>query len=416
MIYNLRIKFIKIALASVLGVLMLIYLGIFVMNTVQLNSDMDRLTDMLTVNDGRFPDNKEGKEPNGFGGKPMDGKHIDPNDVRNKEEKFITRFFTVVLDSKGEAIECNTEFIASVNQEEAVVYAKELVVLGKERGWYSSFRYKISQVGDNTRVVFVDGSNNQSIMANSLISAAVILIACGLLVILLIVFFSKRAVKPVAESYEKQKQFITDANHELKTPLTLILANLDIAEAELGKNEWLEDIRYEGEQMTVLVNKLVTLSRMDEDENKLNKRKFNLSDACLDMASEFQVGAECQGKTFELSVADGVMLEGDESSIRQLLSILLDNALKYCDKDGTIRFNLTGGHHPVISLSNSFKDVDKTELNRLFDRFYRSDKARTSGSGFGIGLSIAKAIVEKHGANIEALKPCDGVIEFKIVL
>lgn len=416
MIYNLRIKFIKIAAASVIGVLLLIYLGIFAMNTIQLNSEMDRLADMLTINEGRFPDNRDGKEPNGLEGKPMDGKHIDPNDIRNKEEKFSTRFFTVVLDADGETVECNTDFIVSVNQEQAVIYAKDILTSGNERGWYSSFRFKTSMMGDNTRVVFVDGSNNQSIMANSLVSAAVILIASGLLVILLIVFFSKKAVKPVAESYEKQKQFITDANHELKTPLTLILANLDIAEAELGQNEWLDDIRYEGEQMTILVNKLVTLSRMDEEDNRLNKLKFSLSEACLDIISEFQVGAECQGIIFESSIAGDVMLDGDESAIRQLLSILLDNALKYCDKEGSIRFRLTGGHHPVISLSNSFRDVDKTELSRLFDRFYRSDKARTSGSGFGIGLAIAKAIVEKHGGSIEALKPNEGVIEFKIVL
>lgn len=416
MIYNLRIKFIKIAVASVLGVLLLIYAGIFVMNTIQIDSDMDKMADMLTVNEGRFPDNKEGKEPVDFDGKPMDGKHLDPNEVRNKEARFVTRFFTVVIDDAGEVVECNTDFIASVDEEQAVAYARELVATSQERGWYSSFRYKLSKQEGNTRVVFVDGSNNRSIMANSLISAAVILIVCGLLVILLIVFFSNRAVKPVAESYEKQKQFITDANHELKTPLTLILANLDIAEAELGQNEWLEDIRYEGEQMTILVNKLVALSRMDEDGNKLDKVHFSLSDACLDMASEFQAGAEAQGKSFETLIADNVVLNGNESAIRQLVSILLDNALKYCDKDGKICFRLSGGHHPVISLSNTFKDVDKTELGKLFDRFYRSDKARTSGNGFGIGLSIAKAIVEKHGGSIEANKAGDGVIEFKVVL
>ena len=320
------------------------------------------------------------------------------------------------LNDAGEVIECNIDRIASVDEEGAKEYVKSVLATNTGKGWYDSYRYKVVKLEGESLVIMVDGSMNQTMTRNSLWALLAALAGCGALVILLIVIFSKRAVKPVAESYEKQKQFITDANHELKTPLTLILADLEIAEAELGKSEWLDDIRVESEQMATLVNKLVTLSRMDEDGTKLNMAKFNLSDAIYDSASDFERAISASGRSLELFVPEKVMYNGDEAAIRQLLSILLDNARKYCDDEGEILVTLTNGHRPCISVANSFKEVKNTELDRLFDRFYRSDKARTSGSGYGIGLSIAKAIVEKHGGKIIANKLNGDKIVFRAVL
>ena len=235
-------------------------------------------------------------------------------------------------------------------------------------------------------------------------------------IILLIILISKKAVKPVAESYEKQKQFITDANHELKTPLTLIRTNLDIMESESGANEWLSDIREETEIMTELVNRLVTLARMDEDQNELNALSFNLSNAVTETVSIFTSAIEKSQKQLSVDIASSVGYIGDEASIRQVISILMDNAVKYCDEGGTICVSLCGGKHPVLTVDNTYSSVGSIELSRLFDRFYRADKARTYGSGFGVGLSIAKASVEKHRGNITVRNLGNEAIRFQVKL
>lgn len=165
--------------------------------------------------------------------------------------------------------------------------------------WMSNYRYKVFSTDMGTGVVFVDGSMNRSAMVQSIAIVGVVLLACAVLVLALILLLSKRAVKPIAESYEKQKQFITDANHELKTPLTLILANLDIAENELGKNEWLEDIHSEGNRMTELVNQLVALSRMDEENHTLELEDVALGRMVGDTVSEVEPLAVSRGKPWK---------------------------------------------------------------------------------------------------------------------
>lgn len=219
----------------------------------------------------------------------------------------------------------------------------------------------------------------------------------------------------MAESYEKQKQFITDANHELKTPLTLILSNLDIVEADVGKNEWLDDIRSESERMGLLINQMVTLCRMDESEAPLVLADVDLSGVLSDTVSEFEPLAAERKKRLTAAVEPGVRCRGDEALLRRLVAILLDNAVKYCDAGGEIRVNLHGRRRPVLTVENTYAEVDRLELDRLFDRFYRDDKACTFTGSFGIGLSIAQSIARKHKGSLTAYKK-DGVIGFKAEL
>lgn len=238
--------------------------------------------------------------------------------------------------------------------------------------------------------------------------------AGSLIVLILVILISKRAVRPTAESYEKQKEFITNANHELKTPLTLIRTNLDILESETGPSEWLEDIRDETGIMTELVNRLVALARMDEDRTRLEFLPFSLSDAVSETVLAFSTAVSRQGNTLNTAIPSGVTITGDEGSIRQLVSVLMDNAVKYCDPGGTISVSLQPGKHPVLIIDNSYHAVGLLELDRLFDRFYRSDRARTSGSGFGIGLSLAKAIAEKHKSELAVQNVRGHVIRFRL--
>ena len=411
MIYKLQRKFILVCTVSVLTVVTLVFGVILALNISSMNRNMDMLADRVSEGGGRFPGIMEEKP------------HPDKIPPRNEQDfdfitpetPFSTRHFTVFFDKEGEVVRTNTESIYSITEEIAVQYA-ERALSRDERGWISSYRYKVFSSENGRGVVFVDGSISRSSLMQSMTIAGLVLLGCAALVLLLIVLLSKRAIKPIAESYEKQKQFITDANHELKTPLTLILANLDIAESELGKNEWLEDIRYEGHRMTELVNRLVALSRMDEESHRMNMTEVPLGRLVADTVSEFEPLASERGKALSANIDKEITYIGDEALLQRLVGILMDNAIKYCDNDGDISIELHRGRRISLTVENTYAAVGEIELHRLFDRFYRADKARKFTGGYGVGLSMAKAIVERHKGEITAYKKDTARIGFKVVL
>ena len=408
MIDKLRRRLIWICGGTTAAVLVLIFLLICALSIHQLNSAMDMITDRISENGGTFPDLSEDppKPPPG-GGVPS---------FFTEETRFSTRFFTVDLNAAGEIAAVHMEFVSSVTSEEACEYAAEAAARGRERGWLDGYRYKLYPTGAGRSVVFVDGNMNRSVSRMTLVSAGIVLTGSLLVIAVVIVILSKKAVKPIAESYEKQKQFITDANHELKTPLTLILTNLDIVEAEVGKNEWLDDIRAEGERMSALVRQLVTLTKMDEEEGRMPAEPFSISGTLSDMVSEFQTLAERRGMSLKAEIQPHVVYVGDEAAVRRLLSILLDNAVKYGDPGGEIRVVFRKKRWLILTVENTCAAVDEIALDRLFDRFYRGDKARTFDGGFGIGLSIAKAIARRHHGDISVRKKSNKRIEFRVMI
>ena len=412
MIYKLQRRFILICTVSVLSVVALVFGVIVALNISSLNKNMDVLADQVSEGGGRFP----GSFHEGFKPDKLPPKNEPNFDFMGPETPFSTRYFTVLFERSGDVARTIMESIYAITEEQAIEYAEEILDGDKERGWLSTYRYKVFSTEFGFGVVFVDGSMNRSAMVQSMAIAGVVLLVCAVLVLALIFLLSKRAVKPIAESYEKQKQFITDANHELKTPLTLILANLDIAESELGKNEWLDDIRSEGHRMTELVNQLVALSRMDEENHTLNLADVALGKIVADTVSEFEPLAISRGKTMGANIDSDIIYHGDEALLRRLVGILMDNAIKYCDYGGDIVVTLHCNRHIVLTVENTYAAVDELELNRLFDRFYRADKARTFKGGYGIGLSMAKAIVEKHKGEISVYKKDNTHIGFKVVL
>ena len=412
MIYRLQRRFILISTVAVLSVIALVFGVILALNISSMNRNMDILADRVSEGGGRFP--------GAFDEIPFPDKTPPRNeqnfDFITPETPFSTRHFTVFFDKKGKVDQTFTESIYAIDEDAAIEYAEKVMDDGEERGWISNYRYKVFSTEKGYGVVFVDGSMSRSAMMQSMTIAGIVLVGCAALVLILIFLLSKKAVKPIAESYEKQKQFITDANHELKTPLTLILANLDIAEAELGQNEWLDDIRSEGHRMTELVNQLVALSRMDEEGQPLNITEVALGELVTDTVSEFEPLAKERGKHLVASVDKEISYLGDEALLHRLVGILMDNAIKYCDQGGEITVNLHRGRKIVLTVENTYAAVGELELNRLFDRFYRADKARTFTGGYGVGLSMAKAIVEKHKGEIIAHKKDASHIGFKIVL
>ena len=412
MIYRLQRKFILICTASVLTVVFLVFGVILALNISSMNRNIDILADRVSEGGGRFPKNfNESFKPH-----KLPVKAEGDFDFITPETPFATRHFTVLFDNEGNVTQTNTEAIYSITDDTAVEYAKKVIKNSDERGWLSNYRYKVFSLESGTGVVFIDGSMNRSALMQSTTIAGCVLLGCAALVLALIIIFSKRAVRPIAESYEKQKQFITDANHELKTPLTLILANAEIAEAELGKNEWLDDITAEGQRMTELVNQLVALSRMDEENSKLNIVQIPFGELVFDTVSEFEALARGRGKALSVNIDRSIIYSGDETLLHRLVGILLDNAVKYCDEGGEIKVTLEKRRRIILSVENTYAAVGEIELNKLFDRFYRADKARKFTGGYGVGLSMAKAIAEKHKGEITAYKKDKSNIGFKVVL
>lgn len=407
MIGSLRRKFISISMISIFIVFSCIFISLMVFTKIQTNRSVDMLVDTISSNDGVFPKFDSSKQR-----MPV---QMPYSDVITEETQFSTRFFSVWLDDEKQIVNTNMDSVSTITEQDVEDYTDKVLKRGKERGWIGDYRYRIMDTENGTTVVFVNGNTYNNTSNRLLFTALLVLLGSASLILILTVVVSKRAVRPVAESYEKQRQFITDANHELKTPLTLILSNLDIVESELGKNEWLDDIRSEGERMGLLINQLVTLSRMDESTDSVMREEFNLSSAVADTVSEFESLAEERGHTLTSSISPSVYYYGDESLIRRLTAILLDNAIKYCDAGGNIQLSLTCRRHPVLTVENTYQDVDKLELNRLFDRFYRADKARTFSGSFGIGLSIAQSIVKSHKGNIAAYRK-SGIIGFRVEL
>ena len=223
----------------------------------------------------------------------------------------------------------------------------------------------------------------------------------------------------MAESYEKQRQFITNAGHEIKTPLTIIGADADLLELENGESEWLSDIKHQVTRLTGLTNDLIYLSRMDEERPQLQCIKFSLSDVTEDVVQSFQGPAKAHRKELVTDIQPLLSFTGDEKAIRQLVSVLLDNAVKYSPEGGIISVRLKQeGCFLKLAVSNTtVQPVEKEQLNHLFDRFYRADQSRNSSTGgYGLGMSIAHSIVTVHKGKIRAESSAENALTIFVTL
>ena len=265
----------------------------------------------------------------------------DRNAVRRQEMPYESRFFSVTVNDAGDVLSVDTGKIAAVDMADAVEYAQEALESGKERGFIDDYRWRKADTEDGALLLFLDCGRNLDTFRSFLLTSIAVS-ALGLLaVFLLILAFSGRVVRPVAESYEKQKRFITDAGHEIKTPLAIIEADADVLEMELeGESEWLSDIRLQTRRLTDLTNDLVYLSRMEERADAAPFVDFPLSDVVDETAQSFHSRAMQKRQTFTGEIERNLTLHGDEKAIRQLVSILLDNAVKYAPEDGVIRLKL----------------------------------------------------------------------------
>ena len=309
-----------------------------------------------------------------------------------------------MLDASGNVITEDTGKIAAVDTAAALEYAQSVLKSSRQRGFVGDYRYHKQTTSMGIRVIFLDCGRSLSTLRSFLLTSCGISLLGLLAVLCLILLLSRRIIKPVSESYEKQRRFITDAGHEIKTPLAIIDADVDVLEMDLGTNEWLQVIQKQTSRLAELTNSLICLSRMDEDQNQFQMIDFPVSDVVGETAQSFQTLAKTQNKTFTTRIQPMLSLHGDERAIRQLLSILLDNALKYCGAEGTVSLSLERQARTIrLCVFNSADSISQENLEHMFDRFYRADPSRNSNTGgYGIGLSIAEAIVTAHKGKIAA--------------
>ena len=289
------------------------------------------------------------------------------------------------------------------DEEELAEIAREIADGGKEQGSRGSLMFLMADKGGYTLVAFMDNTVMQGSMATLFRYTCVFGGVAILLLFFLAIYLAKRIVKPLEESYRRQKQFISDAGHELKTPVSIISANAELLARETGNSQWLSNIQYENERMGVLVAQLLELARTENVSARME---------CIDLgrlvsgeALPFESVAFENGVTLESSVADGVQVSGNSAQLRQLISILLDNAIRHCRPGGTVRIVLAKGKNAAfLSVINDGEEIPKEQRKKIFERFYRADPARNSESGnYGLGLAIAKAVVTAHRGRIEVL-------------
>lgn len=406
MINKLRNKFIRIAMLSVAAVMLLLTAILNIANYISTDNDLRDTLTLIYENQGTIPISDRAPL-----GEPPDDDDL-PDDVKTDhrgpftpETPFSTRFFVLRYDDDGDLTQAELDNIASVDEDDTEEYLETAVENGEGYGKTGDYRFFVAHTGDDRNMaIFLNCYQELRAEKTVLVWSLVADAACILLVFLLVVLLSRKAIDPVVRSAEQQKQFITDASHELKTPITVIATSLKVLEMETGKQKWIDKAQTQTEKLTELVNSMVTLSRMDEEESPLKMEEFNVSDAVEETAGSFSDFALSHGHEMRINVEPGIKYRGDEYAVRQLVSILLDNAVKYAADATPISVELCRARKGVVlRAENTCVSPENIDTEKLFDRFYRADPSRSeSGAGFGIGLSIARSIAEGHKGHISA--------------
>lgn len=332
----------------------------------------------------------------------------------DSEIPFESRYFSVLIGKDHTIREIDTSQVFSMDHATALTLQteaqKKLTKTGV-KAFINGYRCTCVAESGGTRYIFLDCAKSLDNF-RAFRNISILIVSLGLIIVMVLLFFlSGKIIRPVEESYEKQRRFITDAGHEIRTPLTIINADISILEMEQENeepNEWLQDIKNQTSRLAKLTEELVYLTRMEEvQKSSPNMESFDLSETVRETAKSFDARAKISGKSYQYDVKDGIFLHGDISSIQKLISILLDNAFKYSTSDGNIELSLiSSGKNIFLTVSNSVESIDSETLNHLFDRFYRADSSRNSETGgHGIGLSIAQAVVHAHGGKIAAYAP-----------
>lgn len=390
MFRQLKARFIFLAIISMATTLVVAFAAVNVTLRVRLSLRVDGIINYLYENNGSFP------IVSGFD---------DFGDVHD-ETPYQTRYYVAYVSNDMAVISADYSHIA-VNNIDIVKNQINTIMSGKEdRGYIGEYRFGKFEDDYGTMLIVVDCKTDLSTLNTLLVITFVTISICIVAVFILLVFFSKYVMKPFEENKEKQRRFITDAGHELKTPIAIIRSNAEVLEMISGENKWLTNITNQTVRMSKLVKELVELSKMDEQTlSEKEQQQILLTEIVSNTVESFRVPAQAKGIVIKERLVPKVYVYGDLEDIVRLVGILIDNAVKYTDSQGEISVELYNKSKRVcLVVSNTCVGLDRASVPKFFDRFYRSDASRSSeNGGYGIGLSMAQMIVQNHRGKITAV-------------
>ena len=408
-----RKKFIIIAMSAMTACLVLLLLLINLFNFYGAIAEQKEILSILSENGGIFPS----FNPH------MHRKQAPflPYQI-TEETEYRIRHFTVTMDGKD--MNVNLKWIAAVDEAEAKTYAQRATEMNREYGFIDNYIFKIHPRGEGnrTQIIFLDWQEKLNAIRNFAFISIFMGIVALAATFLIVVALSKRAIRPAVISAQRQQQFITDASHELKTPLSAISVNMEVLAMEVGASEWIESTKEQIKLLQELVNQLISTVRFEEEASIYTEKQLvDMSELVLDAASYFMSRAEAAGRNIEVDAPEHTMMSGNEELLRRMISVLCDNAIKHASGEGNIRLSLSQkGKTVTLRVQNPWPvSKDASVYERMFDRFYKADTSRNKNDargGFGIGLSIAEKAAQWHGGTIQAVPVGNDQICFIVTL
>ena len=411
MFRKLRIRFILIASAAIICILFLLVGVLNSARFLQVNGEIRSVLNILSDNDGDFPSIEETAQ--GLN-----------NDRITIDTIYQYRYFSLVLNKDGSVYSSNLEHISNVSEEQARQYVRRVVSFGKTQGTFNVgsqiYSYQITKIKNSNRslVVILDATNYIEDRNDFLWLSIQLSIYSLIFFILIVSVVSSYAIRPYVRNYEKQKRFITNAGHELKTPLAIISANTELQEMMAGENEWSQSTKDQVSRLNGLISQLISLARLDEQPD-IALRELDISSLVKKASSDFKSLIEQKGYQYHVDIQEGLEVRASEHELYELVSILLDNACKYCDEGGQILVSLRKPkrrRRVQLRISNTYAAGSEIDYSRFFDRFYREDESHNSQqAGYGIGLSMAESLVQLFKGKI-SVHYKEGMITFLILL
>jgi histidine kinase (sensor protein), putative len=389
MFRKLKIRFILLASAAIVCILLTMIAVLNSVRFLQTNGEIQAVLNILSANNGDFPSVEETAESL-------------QNDRITIDTIYQYRYFSVVYKEDKTLYSTNLDHLSNLSKEQALSYANKVIKDSRSSGVFrvgsQFYSYQITQDSKSKRYLLVVlDSTNYLESRNDFFWLSIQLCFYSFIFFVLVVSgFSNFAIRPYIKNYENQKRFITNAGHELKTPLAIISANTELQELMTGENEWTESTKDQVKRLSNLINQMVVLARLEEQPD-VTLVDVNFSEVVKKVAGNFKSVIEKAGKKYEIKLQEDIHVKATEDELYELVSILIDNACKYCDEDGQIFVTLTKakrGKRARLTVANSYADGKNVDYSRFFDRFYREDESHNQKQpGYGIGLSMAESLV-----------------------
>lgn len=402
MFKQLRNRFLILNLVIISVMMLISFTAIYLMTYQNVHRNINEELSKASDSYGRLGGNFNG--PHAGPNRPQRGR---PDRFDPLSERSVS--FIILVDNQfniiSKASSFNIDDSLYENAKKAVMSQKKAVSVFKINDTY--WAYTIDPAPFGQRIVFIDITSQQGILTSMIYIFLIVAIIMVIFIYFISRFFANRSIKPVQDAFDKQQQFIADASHELKTPLTVINTNVDLLlsnshDTISNQSKWLYYIKSQSERMSKLTNDLLYLTQMDASDNKMNFADFDLSEIVENVILPLEAVIFEHNISLNYEIEPGLITNGNSEQLREAIMILLDNALKYTNEAGSVNISLKKHYNELqFIITNTGKGIPSEDLDRIFDRFYRTDKSRTRNSGgYGLGLAIAKSIINNHKGRI----------------